>query len=155
MVGLWKHRRAWFVATQTALRKARQIVLDGMNIVTSKTSHLRKLVASASLQQFHLASVYVDDRVGSRFWQLQIFIERLVWDIRECRLKRFARACVAPTAQVHLTVASEFCWIQNSGGVFSFNARGFTLHMFLSWSVALFTSNAWQKRTFNVAVRRG
>lgn len=104
-----------FMALQTMHRECCRIFLRCMNIVTRQTGHGRQLEASASLEQFHLASVDIHRgfRVGLR--QLYIFLQRFAGNVGKCRQERFAVARVAPGAKIHLPVAGESRWIEDGG----------------------------------------
>jgi hypothetical protein len=57
-----------------------------MNIVTSRTDHgRRKLITAAPLQESYLAAMNIDSGVKIGDVAVEIIIERLSGDIRECR----------------------------------------------------------------------
>lgn len=114
VIQLWEHSGFRFVATQTTLRERCQIMLAGVNVVTSQAGHGRLLEAAAFFQQFDLAAVHVNllVRIGPR--QLKRLVERFAGKIGESFGKRNPVARMAPGAEVDLSGARKFGRIEHS-----------------------------------------
>ena len=85
-----------------------------MNVVASEACHGRPLEAAAFFQQFDLAAMHVNRRVGIGLRQFKILLERFAGKIRESWGKRNPMAGMAPGAEVHLPVARKFGRIEHS-----------------------------------------
>jgi hypothetical protein len=112
---LWEHSGFRFVTTQTAPREQRQIMLGGVNVVAGQTCHRRRLEAAASFQQFDLAAMHVNHRVGIGLRQFKVFVERFAGKIGEGTSQAHSLARMAPGTESHLSVARKLCRIEYGG----------------------------------------
>src|SRR5579864_2365906 len=148
-VGLVMHFRksigSRFVAAQTTLGERREIVLSGVNIVTSEAGHRGRLEAPAPFKQVDLVAMHVDLRVWIGARKLNGLLEYFAWKIGEGGSDRDAMALVAPGAEIHLSVARKAGRVQDGGVSRNRSFDAFSQHMLTSRPMTFFAGDAHHK----------
>src|ERR1700683_3187090 len=125
-----------------------------VNFMARCTSHLRVLVASASLRQCHLIAMHIHARVGVGTRQLDVILQLLSRDVRKRWPNRLPNPAMALRADFNSPVPRQSRWIYNRmsarrhGGRF----RSLLLRVLSARPVASLARNAQNEARFFIVV---